>query len=128
MLRAAARKTQRKKNDSVVSHSKSNSKGTNRRDTFEVVDEILFGIRKIGVRERRCESVEVEGGIHVSFGFAGFLAFVVVKVEEVWVLVPDDDSRFEREIAVRCQGLLYAKVTTQVFKAFCCNSRPRIRP
>ena len=34
----------------------------------------------------------------------GCLAFVVVKVEEVWVLVPDDDSRFEREIAVRCRS------------------------
>lgn len=35
-------------------------------DTFEVVEEILFCVCETRVWERACESVEVEGRIHVS--------------------------------------------------------------
>ena len=34
--------------------------------TFEVVEEILFCRREIGVGKRACEGVEVEGGVHIG--------------------------------------------------------------
>lgn len=45
--------------------------------TFEIVEEILFRVRKIRVWERGCESVEVEGRFH------GGRSLVVVKVEKI---------------------------------------------
>jgi len=65
MLRAAAMKVEKDVHLSVCGFK---SDFDNKTDTFEVVEEILFRVCEIRVWERACESVEVEGRIHLSQG------------------------------------------------------------